>query len=446
MIQNPGWQFYQWNLKNFPYADVPQPVRALLLNPNVHYNLKSDVARWALLSLYGGVYADHDVECLKPMDCFLKHDIFAGICYEPQWIGNAVFGATKGHQILNQTAIRLTDTILEDVERANLDPIKYCVDIQTTALLSEDVTKCFREIFYPFKWDEVGRGKVFENCKEKFPRSYCAHHWSGVLPDGWIFETIHKDEDRFKFFPQLRPKTGEQQKDTKRILTASPDTIRPGSIPAIIHRVWIGDNPLPEETERFIENEKRHCQGYKHLLWKTENLEDIYALMLPDSVRMLKDETPNNVIKSDIARYELLRLFGGIYLDTDVDVLRSFDELRNTSFFCGREHGGKIGSAVLGSIPYHPITRRMSEQIWSNYYMLGRAPANSYEQLLMCGPYLLTDTVKQFKDIVVYPPDVLYPMPFWDYNSTIHFFVGGKTKAGWTHQLPEENTCDNPTE
>jgi mannosyltransferase OCH1-like enzyme len=214
-------------------------------------------------------------------------------------------------------------------------------------------------------------------------------------------------------------------------------------IPKIIHRVWFGNKPLPEVTKEYIENEKSICKGYTHILWDDKRIENILEFLVPGSPTMLGDSQLNPVIKSDILRYEILRLFGGIYLDTDVEVLRTFDELLNAPFFCAMENELKIGSAIIGSIPFHPATRAMSEKIYANYLQNG-IPQSSYQQLIFGGPYLLTEVLKQFPTIKPLQRELFFPYHKPEIPATIHYFVGGKTRAGWTHQLPEPNTCNNP--
>ena len=65
---------------------------------------------------------------------------------------------------------------------------------------------------------------------------------------------------------------------------------------------------------------------------------------------------------SDVVRLYALYTEGGIYLDTDVEVLRSFDDFRNHEFFIGAEKNGNfesIGTAVIGAAPKNPIIKSM---------------------------------------------------------------------------------------
>jgi hypothetical protein len=160
--------------------------------------------------------------------------------------------------------------------------------------------------------------------------------------------------------------------------------------------------------------------------------------MLSGSVKMLQDGRLNSVIKSDILRYELLRLFGGIYLDTDVEILRNFDELLDAPFFCSDEGMGNIGTAVLGCVPHHPLNHAMLKAIHANYLKDG-IPTNPNAQMAFGGPWLFTKIAKQF-NIEIIPRQVLYPFHNPRLPATVHFFNGGNSQDGWTKKVGKNDS------
>ncbi len=58
---------------------------------------------------------------------------------------------------------------------------------------------------------------------------------------------------------------------------------------------------------------------------------------------------------SNYARLDILSEFGGVYLDTDIEVLRDFDDLLENEFFIGFMWDSTLGTAVIGSSPRHKI-------------------------------------------------------------------------------------------
>lgn len=72
-------------------------------------------------------------------------------------------------------------------------------------------------------------------------------------------------------------------------------------------------------------------------------------------------QSKNYAHLSDMVRLLALYKYGGLYLDTDVKVYRSFDPLLDSDFLCGYIWDCMLGTAVLGSTPRHPIVKSLLE-------------------------------------------------------------------------------------
>jgi inositol phosphorylceramide mannosyltransferase catalytic subunit len=129
----------------------------------------SNLARYAILARFGGVYIDTDVECRRPLDALLSGvDAFAG--WESEYrLGTAVLGATPRHQLfqsLAQLSILTAARSMNNVESTG--PGLF-------SLLAADhpkIARFNREVFYPYRWDEP------ERRHEPFADSYAVHHWT----------------------------------------------------------------------------------------------------------------------------------------------------------------------------------------------------------------------------------------------------------------------------
>ena len=93
-------------------------------------------------------------------------------------------------------------------------------------------------------------------------------------------------------------------------------------IPKIIHYCWFGGNPKPESVKRYIESWHRYCPDYKICEWNESNF-DIHE---NDYCREAY-EAKKWAFVADMARLVVLEKYGGIYMDTDVEVVRPFDNL-----------------------------------------------------------------------------------------------------------------------
>jgi len=123
------------------------------------------------------------------------------------------------------------------------------------------------------------------------------------------------------------------------------------SIPKTIHLCWFGGNPFPPKIERCLKSIRKLTQlGYEIRLWD----ESSYDVTASERVKKAYDQKQWALV-SDYARLDILRKFGGIYMDTDIELVRPLDELLEHELFIGFMWDCNLGTAVLGARPEHPI-------------------------------------------------------------------------------------------
>jgi len=115
-------------------------------------------------------------------------------------------------------------------------------------------------------------------------------------------------------------------------------------IPKTIHYCWFGD-PYPENIKRCIESWKKYLPDYQLVLWDGERIDINSMLWLKQAY-----ENKKYAFVSDYIRFYALYNHGGIYLDTDVEVLKSFDDLLDRQYFLSEDVAGDVESAVLGAV------------------------------------------------------------------------------------------------
>ena len=118
-----------------------------------------------------------------------------------------------------------------------------------------------------------------------------------------------------------------------------------------IHYVWLGGNPLPEQFASYVEGWKRLHPDFEFIEWN----ESSFDINSNEWVRQAIAEK-NYSLAADVIRCWALLNYGGIYLDTDVEVLKGFQELAMAyDFFIGYETDYWCGCAVLGARKGHPL-------------------------------------------------------------------------------------------
>lgn len=103
-------------------------------------------------------------------------------------------------------------------------------------------------------------------------------------------------------------------------------------IPKIIHYCWFGGNPLPKDAERYIDSWRKFLPDYEIRRWDETNF-DVNAIpYIKEAYACGK-----YAFVSDYARFWILYNFGGLYFDTDVEVIRLLDDIIQAGPFMGVE-------------------------------------------------------------------------------------------------------------
>lgn len=116
-------------------------------------------------------------------------------------------------------------------------------------------------------------------------------------------------------------------------------------IPKTIHYCWVGGNPLPDEAKRCIESWKKFCPDYEIIRWDESNFDfDINAYCKEAY------EAKKWAFVSDYIRLKVLYDYGGIYMDSDVEVVKPLDPLLKYDAFSGFEKPDKIPTGTMGAV------------------------------------------------------------------------------------------------
>ncbi|MCR4899972.1 MAG: hypothetical protein K5907_04060 [Treponema sp.] len=116
-------------------------------------------------------------------------------------------------------------------------------------------------------------------------------------------------------------------------------------IPKILHLCWLSGDPYPEEVKKCLDSWKEKLPDYTVMLWDLSKV-DVNVCNWTKQAW----EKKRYAYVADYVRFFALYNYGGIYLDSDVEVLKSFDDLLNQDFFFGFEYSSIPEAAVIGAI------------------------------------------------------------------------------------------------
>lgn len=114
-------------------------------------------------------------------------------------------------------------------------------------------------------------------------------------------------------------------------------------IPKIIHYCWFGGGPKPKSVEKYIRSWKKYCSDYEIIEWNEDNFDISSSPLYVKQAYAAKKWA----FVSDYARLKVVFECGGIYFDTDVQVIKNIDTLLQYDTFFGFENCGVIPRIAL---------------------------------------------------------------------------------------------------
>ena len=112
-------------------------------------------------------------------------------------------------------------------------------------------------------------------------------------------------------------------------------------IPKVINYCWFGKKNIPPELLKNIESWKRFLPDYEIVRWDESNF-DVHCNKYAEGAYRAK----NYAYLSDYARFAILKQCGGIYFDTDVEIIKPFDDILAAGPYMGEEKAGRVASGL----------------------------------------------------------------------------------------------------
>lgn len=168
-------------------------------------------------------------------------------------------------------------------------------------------------------------------------------------------------------------------------------------IPHTFHRIWLG-SPVPEKFDAYWYTWKRFHPGWEFITWGEGDLDWLKNRDLFDAAETWAE-------KADIARYEIIERFGGVYVDADFECLANIEStLDGVRAFSAREDASHIAIGIMGAELGHPLFSTVTGRLWASCVAHKEQPVN-----FRTGPVFFTEIAKDFPGVTIFGPELFYP-------------------------------------
>lgn len=207
------------------------------------------------------------------------------------------------------------------------------------------------------------------------------------------------------------------------------------AIPKVIHYCWFGRNPLPESAQKCIASWRKYFPDYEIVEWNEDNF-DVHGIPYISEAY----EAKKYAFVSDYARYKILHEHGGVYFDTDVEVVREMSPIISKGPYLGfeidpgreREYGAVNPGLGMAALPGMKLYANVLKYYRSLHFILPGGEQNIQDAVVNITTNELvklglkpTKGIQNVEGVTVYPSE--YFNPFDDNTGRLR-----KTKDTYT--------------
>ena len=186
-------------------------------------------------------------------------------------------------------------------------------------------------------------------------------------------------------------------------------------IPKIIHYCWFGGQPLPNDVKKYIESWKKYCPEFEVKEWNEKN----FDLASCDYVKEASSKKKWAFV-SDYARFWILYNYGGIYFDTDVELIKPIDFIVNKGPFFACEYGidNPINPGLGMAAPKGFALYKNVLDSYANDHFLIDGTENEetivtrVTKILKKDGYEGMGNIEKIDNIYIYPPEYFCPLNY----------------------------------
>jgi hypothetical protein len=219
-------------------------------------------------------------------------------------------------------------------------------------------------------------------------------------------------------------------------------------IPKIIHYCWFGGNPLPELAKKCIASWQKFLPDYEIKEWNEGNFDVYQTPYVAEAYRLKK-----YAHVSDYARFWILYHYGGVYFDTDVEVIRPMNDILDRGSYMGFEcqegtsydnPNGNVNPGLGMAVGKgHPFIAIMVDYYNHHHYVRwnGKNTGNITLKVTRYLDYdhkkILDGGIVSVSDLLIYPIEYFCPLDYYtgrmnitENTRTIHHYMASWVKKG----------------
>lgn len=186
------------------------------------------------------------------------------------------------------------------------------------------------------------------------------------------------------------------------------------TIPKVIHYCWFGGGELPDNAKKCIESWKKYCPDTKIVQWNESNFDLSCCNYVKEASKARKW-----AFVSDFARFWILYNFGGIYFDTDVELIKPIDNILQKGAFMACEDKESINPGLGIAAPAGLSIYKKILDYYSTQHFLFKDGTENVETVVtkvtkICRSegFVGTNNIEKVADITIYPAKYFCPLNY----------------------------------
>ncbi|MBQ4600626.1 MAG: glycosyl transferase [Oscillospiraceae bacterium] len=180
-------------------------------------------------------------------------------------------------------------------------------------------------------------------------------------------------------------------------------------IPKIIHYCWFGRGEVPKLMKKCLKSWDKFCPGWEIRLWNEDNFDVNSTLWTKQAY-----EAKKYAFVADYVRIWVLEKCGGVYLDTDQELVKPLEPFLMHEAFMGFLDSKNISAGVLGAVAHHPVMEKLlsyydERPFYSETGMDIKPNTNWMTDVLVELGLKMDDSFQQLPGVAVYPQTYFCP-------------------------------------